>query len=77
MISIALAAYNGEKYIHNQLDSILNQTWQDFEIVACDDKSTDTTWDILQEYQRQDNRIHCFLNEANLGFKKNYTQEII
>jgi glycosyltransferase involved in cell wall biosynthesis len=77
MISIALAAYNGEKYIHNQIDSILNQTYQDFEIVACDDKSTDSTWNILQEYEKRDARIHCFLNEVNLGFKKNFEKAIL
>jgi glycosyltransferase involved in cell wall biosynthesis len=40
MISIAMAAYNGEKYIKEQLNSILAQTEQDFEVVVCDDVST-------------------------------------
>jgi len=76
MISIALAAYNGEKYIAEQLDSILKQTIHDFEVVVCDDRSTDTTWAILQEYQARDNRIKLYRNEINLGFKKNFEKAI-
>ena len=76
MISIALAAYNGEKYIKEQLDSILNQTIQDFEVLVCDDCSTDTTWAILQEYKKKDIRIHLHRNEVNLGFKKTFEKAI-
>jgi glycosyltransferase involved in cell wall biosynthesis len=76
MISIALAAYNGEKFIREQIDSILNQTYQDFELIVCDDCSTDSTWGILQEYEQRDRRIHCYLNEKNLGFNKNFEKAI-
>lgn len=76
MISIALAAYNGEKYINEQLDSILDQTIQDFELVVCDDCSTDSTWAVLREYQIKDNRIKLYRNEKNLGFKKNFEKAI-
>jgi glycosyltransferase involved in cell wall biosynthesis len=76
MISIALAAYNGEKYIREQINSILNQTYQEFELIICDDCSIDSTWDILQEYEQQDERIHCYLNEKNLGFNKNFEKAI-
>jgi glycosyltransferase involved in cell wall biosynthesis len=75
-VSIALAAYNGEKYIKEQIDSILNQTYRYFELIVCDDCSTDSTWDIIQEYERKDGRIHCYLNEINLGFKKNFEKAI-
>lgn len=76
MISIAMATYNGEKYLREQIDSILNQTIQDFELIVCDDCSTDTTWNILQDYQSQDRRIKCYRNEENLGFKKNFEKAI-
>ena len=76
MISIAMATYNGEKYLREQIDSILNQTIQDFELIVCDDCSTDTTWNILLEYQSQDKRIKCYRNEENLGFKKNFEKAI-
>ena len=76
MISIALASYNGEKYIREQLDSILNQTIQDFEVVVCDDASTDGTWSILEEYKKKDSRFRIYKNEENLGFKKNFEKAI-
>ena len=71
-----MATYNGEKYLREQIDSILNQTIQDFELIVCDDCSTDTTWNILLEYQSQDKRIKCYRNEENLGFKKNFEKAI-
>lgn len=72
MISIALATYNGSKYLREQLDSILTQTRKDFEVIACDDCSTDNTIDILREYELKDKRFHIFQNKKNLGFKKNF-----
>ena len=76
MISIALASYNGSKYIREQIDSILAQTYQDFELIVCDDCSTDDTWQVLQEYAEKDNRIKIFENETNIGFKKNFEKAI-
>lgn len=71
-ISIAMATYNGAKYIREQLNSILNQTIQDFELVVCDDCSTDDTWNILQEYAKKDLRLHLYRNEKNVGYRKNF-----
>lgn len=76
MISIAMATYNGAKYIREQLNSILNQTIQDFELVVCDDCSTDRTWDILEAYAKEDSRIRVYLNDVNLGFKKNFEKAL-
>lgn len=72
MISIALATYNGTKYLREQLDSILAQSMDDFEVVACDDYSTDETLQILEEYANKDPRFKVFSNKNNLGFKKNF-----
>ena len=72
MISIAMATYNGAKYIREQLDSILMQSIHDFELVVCDDCSTDETWSIIQEYASKDVRIQTFRNEKNLGYRKNF-----
>ena len=69
-ISIALATYNGEKYIRNQLDSIISQSYTDFELIICDDNSSDTTIDIIKSYQEKDNRISLHLNKSNIGFLK-------
>lgn len=76
MISIALATYNGEKYLKEQIDSILNQTYKDIEIVICDDCSKDGTRTILSELSKTDSRIKVYLNEHNLGFKKNFEKAI-
>ena len=76
MISIALASYNGEKYISEQIDSILAQTIQDFELVVCDDCSKDATFAILQEYEKKDSRIHVYNNEVNLGVIKNFEKAV-
>lgn len=76
MISIAVATYNGEKYICEQIDSILAQTVQDFELIVCDDCSTDGTVEILNKYAEKDGRIKIFVNEMNLGFKKNFEKAI-
>ncbi|MEQ1837113.1 MAG: glycosyltransferase family 2 protein [Candidatus Nitrotoga sp.] len=72
LISIVMATYNGEKYLRQQLDSILAQTYQHFELIAVDDASTDRTLSILNQYAALDNRIHVFPAENNLGFVANF-----
>ena len=76
MISIAMATYNGEEFIKEQLDSILQQTYKDFELIICDDCSKDKTLSILNDYANKDNRIKVFVNHENLGFKKNFENAI-
>jgi glycosyltransferase involved in cell wall biosynthesis len=76
MISIAMATYNGEKYICDQIDSILNQSYRDFELIICDDCSTDSTRTIIESYCKKDTRIHCIFNEMNIGFIKNFEKAI-
>lgn len=76
MISIAMATYNGSKYVQLQLDSILQQTISDFEIIICDDNSSDETWEILQKNSVRDSRIKVFRNKQNLGFKANFEKAI-
>lgn len=76
MISIALATYNGEKYIKEQIDSILNQTYKDIEIVVADDCSKDGTREILSALAAKNSNIKVFFNEKNLGFKKNFEKAI-
>jgi glycosyltransferase involved in cell wall biosynthesis len=62
MISICLATYNGEKYIKEQIDSILIQLGENDEIIISDDGSVDNTLNIIYEYN--DNRIKIFANKA-------------
>jgi glycosyltransferase involved in cell wall biosynthesis len=72
LVSIALCTYNGEKYIRQQLDSILDQTYRNLEVIIVDDCSTDNTFNIVSDYAGRDSRIRCFKNEINLGFNKNF-----
>lgn len=75
-ISIALATYNGEKYLKQQLDSLLNQSIRFDELVVCDDKSNDSTIQILNEYAANDERIKIFFNDKNIGFKANFEKAL-
>jgi len=75
-VDILMATYNGEKYIKQQLDSLMNQTFTDFNIIIADDKSTDTTLDIMLDYQKKDPRISIVQNEENIGVIKNFEKLI-
>lgn len=76
MISIALTTFNGEKYIQEQLESILHQTYSDFELIIIDDCSNDNTFSLLKKYTNSDDRISLSQNKVNLGFKKNFEKAI-
>ncbi len=67
-----MPVYNGEPYLGIAIESILNQTSADFELVICDNASTDATADICHSYASQDDRIRYFRNERNLGAAANY-----
>ena len=77
MISVALCTYNGEKFIEEQLNSILKQTLAVDEIVICDDNSTDSTLEILNKYKEKDNRIKLYKNKKNLGTIKCFEKAIL
>lgn len=70
-IDILLPTYNGEKYIKEQLDSILSQDYQKIRLLISDDCSKDNTVSILKEYEQKDSRIKVFLQEENLGVIRN------
>lgn len=66
-VSVVLPVYNGEKYLHDCLDSLLAQNLKDFEILLINDFSTDSSADICQQYQSRDKRIRYIENPVNLG----------
>lgn len=72
MVSIGLPVFNGENYLAETLDSILRQTYSDFELIISDNASTDRTAAICEEYQEKDFRIIYSCNETNLGAGPNY-----
>lgn len=76
-ISIALCTYNGEKYIAEQLQSILNQQLLPDEIIVCDDGSTDATLDIVRQVAVGSYvKINIWQNVPNLGVVKNFAKAI-
>lgn len=62
-----MPVYNGDRFLKEALDSILAQTFKDFELIISDNASTDKTQEICQAYAGQDQRIRYYRNEQNLG----------
>jgi glycosyltransferase involved in cell wall biosynthesis len=67
LVSVLLTTYNRESYLAPAIESILGQTYRDFELVIVDDCSTDRTLDIARAYERGDSRVRVVVNERNLG----------
>jgi len=63
--------YNGGRYLEQTIDSILNQTFSDFEIIIVDDCSTDDSVAICRSYQHRDQRIQFYANDKNIGLVEN------
>ena len=74
MVSVVMAVFNGAEYIRESLHSILNQTFQDFELIIVDDASTDNTVNIIKEYK--DDRIVLICNDENLKLPKSLNKGI-
>lgn len=70
-VDVLMATYNGEKYIKEQIESILNQTYKNIQLIISDDCSTDGTKEILQQYEQND-KVKVFYHEKNLGYIKNF-----
>jgi glycosyltransferase involved in cell wall biosynthesis len=73
-VSVGMPVFNGEKYMAQALDSILAQTFQDFEIVISDNASTDHTEQICRSYVIRDPRIRYYRNEINCGAARNHNR---
>ena len=61
-----MAAYNAENHIIDCINSITNQTYSNWELIICDDASTDKTWKIISDYERREKRIHVLKNNRNM-----------
>lgn len=73
-LSIGIPVYNGQEYLAELLQSLLTQTFEDFEILICDNASNDRTGDICREFERRDRRVHYTCNERNLGAVANFNR---
>lgn len=73
MINILMATYNGERYLRDQIESLLSQDFKDFKIIIADDGSLDKTRSILKEYKSTyPDKFELIFNEKSLGAKKNF-----
>jgi glycosyltransferase involved in cell wall biosynthesis len=73
-VSIGLPVYNGERFLSEALDSLLAQTYQNFELIISDNASTDATESICRAYAASDQRIRYYRNEENLGAARNFNR---
>lgn len=78
LVSIVLPTYNGEKFLENSIKSVINQTYQNWELIIVNDASTDNTAEILKKYSKLNSKIRVITNEKNrklpaslnIGFKE-------
>jgi glycosyltransferase involved in cell wall biosynthesis len=69
-VSVVMSVYNGALYLREAIDSILNQTFKDFEFIIINDYSSDNSEEILKEYAEKDKRVKVITNKFNLGLTK-------
>jgi glycosyltransferase involved in cell wall biosynthesis len=74
LLSIGLAVYNAERYLKTSAESLLAQTFTDFELIISDNASTDSTGDICRELAARDGRVRYFRNEKNMGAAFNFNR---
>ena len=71
-VSIGMPIYNAEKYLKEAIDSLLSQSFKDFELIISDNASTDSTHDICMEYAKKDHRIRYVRQSQNIGAWSNF-----
>jgi glycosyltransferase involved in cell wall biosynthesis len=69
-VTVLMSVFNGEEFLREAIESVLIQTFADFEFIIIDDASTDKTWEILIEYAERDQRIALVQNQENIGLTK-------
>lgn len=74
LVSVVMCTYNGALYLQEQLDSILEQSYRNLELIVGDDASTDDTYSILERYAARDPRITIYRNEKNQGYNINFNK---
>ena len=75
-ISIIMSVYNGETYLKEAIESVINQTFKNWELIIINDCSTDSTEEILADFANKDDRIKVYLNEVNLKLPKSLNKGI-
>ena len=72
LVSVLIPTYNSEKYIEETIESVLSQTFKDYEIIIVDNASTDNTYKLIKGYAEKYNKIKVFQNKTNIGPIKNW-----
>ena len=75
-ISVIMSVYNGEEYLRPAVQSIIDQTFKNWELIVINDCSTDTTGQILDEFAKQDERVKVITNEVNLRLPSSLNKAI-
>ena len=75
-ISVIMSVYNEEKYVQESIESILSQSFKDFEFIIVNDGSFDRTEEILKDWAKKDSRIKIITNEKNIGLTKSLNKAI-
>ena len=76
-VSIAMATYNGGKYLSEQLESFISQTRPPDELIVCDDRSTDNTVEVLNRFKSvAPFEVNIYINDINIGYTKNFEKAI-
>ncbi|MFL5741865.1 MAG: glycosyltransferase [Flavisolibacter sp.] len=73
LVSVVMCTYNGSAFIGEQVESILNQSYRNIELIAGDDASTDESFALLLKYASRDPRVKPYRNEKNLGYNLNFS----
>lgn len=77
MVSVIMPVYNGEKYLSEAIESVLNQTYKNFELIIVDDGSTDGSKKIINKFTSRDKRLKVFLNKKNKGISYTLNRAIL
>ena len=76
LISVGLPVYNGEEFVDNVIESVLEQDYRELELIICDNASSDATARICQEWAERDNRVRYYRNEENIGALANFERTL-
>jgi glycosyltransferase involved in cell wall biosynthesis len=74
LVSVLIPTYNGEEYVKKTIESVLNQSLTNFELIICDDASTDRTSEILEDFAYSDSRISVYRFDDNVGLPGNWNR---
>jgi Glycosyl transferase family 2 len=75
-VTLGVTTFNTERYLPGAFDELLAQDFQDFELVVCDNQSTDATWEICETYASKDARVRVYRNEENIGLSRNFARVV-